>query len=152
MLRATLVRGARERAPMIRFPDRKAPKPKHEPHPHPDAPEAIQKDFARFREVLESGPHFDASKLKPFSLKDFEPKSPSKSSSGSAKDAVEHLFDLPERYWNTPSLRFSEKEMDAIQVRMTSSHPSRVARLCWIDVASDRMLSPPWRVGSYLTT
>lgn len=66
--------------------------------------------------MLESGPHFDASKLKPFSLSDFAPKAPSKSSSGSSKDAVDQIYDLPARYWNTPSLRFSEAEMDAIQV------------------------------------
>ncbi|SHO78610.1 Uncharacterized protein MSYG_2957 [Malassezia sympodialis ATCC 42132] len=115
MLRATLVRGARARSPMISFPDRKAPKPSHEPQPHPDAPADIQKDFARFREVLESGPHFDASKLKPFSLSDFAPKAPSKSSSSISKDAVDQVFDLPARYWNTPSLRLSEAEMDAVQ-------------------------------------
>ncbi|WFD23760.1 t-SNARE affecting a late Golgi compartment protein 2 [Malassezia equina] len=115
MLRATLALGASVRTPMIRFPDRKAPKPKHEPKPHPDAPADIQNDFSRFREVLESGPHFDASKLKPFSLSDFEPKPAAKSSSGGAKEAVDQIFDLPARYWNTPSLRFSEAEMDAIQ-------------------------------------
>lgn len=66
--------------------------------------------------MLESGPHFDASKLKPFSLSDFAPKAPSKSSSSISKDAVDQVFDLPARYWNTPSLRLSEAEMDAVQV------------------------------------
>ncbi|WFD20115.1 t-SNARE affecting a late Golgi compartment protein 2 [Malassezia caprae] len=151
MLRASLVRSARVRTPMIRFPDRKSPKPKHEPKPHPDAPADIQNDFARFREVLESGPHFDASKLKPFSLNDFAPKAPAKSSGGSSENAVDQIFDLPARYWNTPSLRFSEAEMDAIQSNALSTpllHDEPSSDVYFDDVrdevALDVSLPPVW--------
>ena len=62
--------------------------------------------------MLESGPHYDPSKLKPFSLDS------GKSASGQtdSRDAVTTVFDLPRRFWDTPALRMSPAEMDAIQV------------------------------------
>ncbi|EDP43319.1 hypothetical protein MGL_2329 [Malassezia globosa CBS 7966] len=111
MLRPSLVRAARAHKPMIKFPDRRAPKPEHKPQPHPDAPEDIANNFEQFRQVLESGPHYDPSKLKPFSLDS------GKSASGQtgSRDAVTTVFDLPRRFWDTPALRMSPAEMDAIQ-------------------------------------
>lgn len=87
----------------------------HSVEPHPSAPAEIVKDFARFQEVRESGPHFDPAKLKPFSLHDEKPKA--SGSSGASKNAVDSLFDLPPRFWNTPAMRMSSAEMDAVQVR-----------------------------------
>lgn len=38
----------------------------HTPHPHPAAPSEIAEKFESFQKTLESGPHFDANKLKDF--------------------------------------------------------------------------------------
>lgn len=115
MLRPTLIRAAHVHKPLIRFPDRRAPKTPHDPQPHPSAPEEVAKNFDNFRKILETGPHFDPAKLKPFSLESSQPKAGGSASSSAKADAVDTLFDLPPRFWNTPSMRMSPAEMDAVQ-------------------------------------
>lgn len=90
----------------------------HDPQPHPSAPEEVAKNFDNFRKILETGPHFDPAKLKPFSLESSQPKAGGSASSSAKADAVDTLFDLPPRFWNTPSMRMSPAEMDAVQVRV----------------------------------
>ena len=90
----------------------------HDPQPHPSAPEEVAKNFDNFRKIFETGPHFDPAKLKPFSLESSAPKAGGSASSSAKADAVDTLFDLPPRFWNTPSMRMSPAEMDAVQVRV----------------------------------
>lgn len=131
MIRTTLARAAGVRTPMMRFPDRRAPKGKcsclyterHEPHPHPDAPAEVAENFAHFKKMFDTGPHFDAAKLE-------ELKVSNQTQASSAE--VNSVYDLPPRFWNTPSLRWSPEEMSAVMVRAPYS-PSLVARQCLIN-------------------
>ncbi|CCF48741.1 hypothetical protein NDA11_007223 [Ustilago hordei] len=118
MLR-TLIRRAHVHKPGFRFPDRKAPKGEHVPHPHPAAPEKIASSFDHFQKVFASGPHFHPEKLQQES---------SQSSAGSSKggsgllgnvdmngrEVAEDIHLLPEKFWRTPALTFSEEEMEAV--------------------------------------
>ncbi|KAJ9476216.1 hypothetical protein PHBOTO_006290 [Pseudozyma hubeiensis] len=117
MLR-TLVRRAHVHKPGFRFPDRKAPKETHTPHPHPAAPSSIVSSFDHFQKVFASGPHFHPEKLS-------SPQSSSSESSSSGsgllgnvdmndREVAEDIHLLPERFWRTPALTFSDAEMDAI--------------------------------------
>lgn len=80
----------------------------HEPHPHPDAPPEIAKDFDNFRKTFETGPHFNPDKVVKPDVSSGEQDAISGSSS---------VFDLPSRFWDTPSMRYSPMEMEAINVR-----------------------------------
>jgi small subunit ribosomal protein YMR-31 len=85
-----------------------------EPHPHPEAPKEVAKEFKHFQEVFNSGPHFYPEKLA--SNKSSSSPSSSPSSSESAADVAEDLHDLPRRFWQTASLTIGEREMEAINV------------------------------------
>ncbi|CBQ71441.1 conserved hypothetical protein [Sporisorium reilianum SRZ2] len=117
MLR-TLVRRAHVHKPGFRFPDRKAPKEAHTPHPHPAAPSSIVSSFDHFQKVFASGPHFHPEKLQ-------QPSSQSSQSGASAsgllgnvdmngREVAEDVHLLPERFWRTPALAFSDAEMEAV--------------------------------------
>lgn len=82
----------------------------HQAGPHPSAPQDIADDFPRLRKLFESGPHFDASKLKPIVTS-------SSTTPSASPDAVDDLHELPRRFWDTPVIRWSEPELDAVQVR-----------------------------------
>ncbi|EST06771.1 Ribosomal protein S36, mitochondrial [Kalmanozyma brasiliensis GHG001] len=115
MLR-TLVRRAHVHKPGFRFPDRKAPKESHTPHPHPAAPSSIVESFDHFQKVFSSGPHFHPEKLQ----------SQSGDNSGSkgsgllgdvdmqGREVAEDVHLLPERFWRTPALQFSDEEIEAV--------------------------------------
>ncbi|GAK67610.1 uncharacterized protein PAN0_019d5838 [Moesziomyces antarcticus] len=110
MLR-TLVRRAHVHKPGFRFPDRKAPKQSHTPHPHPEAPASVVSSFEHFQKVFSSGPHFHPEKLQ----------SQQATTSGqqqgvdmNGREAAEDIHLLPERFWKTPALAFSPEEMDAV--------------------------------------
>lgn len=91
----------------------------HVPHPHPAAPEKIASSFDHFQKVFASSPHFHPEKLQQES---------SQSSAGSSKggsgllgnvdmngrEVAEDIHLLPERFWRTPALTFSEEEMEAV--------------------------------------
>ena len=91
----------------------------HVPHPHPAAPEKIASSFDHFQKVFASGPHFHPEKLQQES---------SQSSAGSSKggsgllgnvdmngrEVAEDIHLLPEKFWRTPALTFSEEEMEAV--------------------------------------
>ncbi|TKY86980.1 hypothetical protein EX895_003657 [Sporisorium graminicola] len=118
MLR-TLVRRAHVHKPGFRFPDRKAPKEAHTPHPHPAAPSNIASSFDHFQKVFASGPHFHPEKLQQSSPS----QSQSQQTSGSGllgnvdmndREVAEDVHLLPERFWRTPALAFSDAEMEAI--------------------------------------
>ncbi|SPO31470.1 uncharacterized protein UTRI_06600 [Ustilago trichophora] len=110
MLR-TLVRRAHVHKQGFRFPDRRAPK---------EAPPAIASSFDHFQKVFASGPHFHPEKLQ---------KQPSSSSSSSSsqtasgllgnvdmngREVAEDVHLLPERFWRTSALVFSEAEIEAV--------------------------------------
>ncbi|WFD40338.1 uncharacterized protein MJAP1_003324 [Malassezia japonica] len=105
MFRTTLVRAARAHKPSITFPNRRAQQETHEPHPHPDAPPEIAKDFDNFRKTFESGPHFNPDKVV---------KPDVSSGEQDAISGASSVFDLPPRFWDTPSMRYSPVEMEAI--------------------------------------
>ncbi|KAJ1021916.1 hypothetical protein NDA16_003678 [Ustilago loliicola] len=114
MLR-TLIRRAHVHKPGFRFPDRKAPKGEHVPHPHPAAPEKIASSFDHFQKVFASGPHFHPEKLQQQSSQT------SSSASGllgnvdmNGREVAEDVHLLPERFWRTPALVFSEEEIEAV--------------------------------------
>lgn len=98
----------------------------HKPHPHPAAPSSIVSSFDHFQKVFASGPHFHPEKLS-------SPQSSSSSESGSSgsgllgdvdmndREVAEDIHLLPERFWRTPALTFSEAEMDAIMVSIFDS-------------------------------
>ena len=100
----------------------------HSPHPHPAAPSDIRDAFSSFQEKLASGPHFDKAALQPVEALAKggqvggtggaapSGNEPGTGGAAAASNAVEDVFDLPERFWNTPSLRWEEKEMDAVMV------------------------------------
>ncbi|WFD31752.1 hypothetical protein MSPP1_002791 [Malassezia sp. CBS 17886] len=102
MFQTTLVRAAGARTPLIRFPDRRAPREPHAPHAHPAAPPEVVATYEQFQDFRASGPHFDPEKLQP------------SGGTGAAAGAVADLHELPERFWNTRSLRWSAEEMDAV--------------------------------------
>jgi small subunit ribosomal protein YMR-31 len=88
----------------------------HSPHPHPAAPSDIRDAFSSFQEKLASGPHFDKAALQPVEALAKGGQVGGTGGAAAASNAVEDVFDLPERFWNTPSLRWEEKEMDAVMV------------------------------------
>lgn len=96
----------------------------HVPHPHPAAPPKVVESFSHFQEVFESGPHFNPEKLKAAS----SPSSETQSSSGSGliqvdmtgREVAEDVHLLPERFWKTPALMFSDEEMEAVMVSLHS--------------------------------
>ncbi|UZJ54477.1 hypothetical protein CBS101457_003797 [Exobasidium rhododendri] len=120
MFRRTLIRHAQEaRKPMIRFPDRKQTAHKQEEqHPHPEAPKQVVENFGHFKEVFDSGPHFHPEKLEASSSSSSSSPSSSSSSAPSAGkgggEIFEDLHELPQRFWQTPSLVMGQIEMDAI--------------------------------------
>lgn len=90
----------------------------HTPHPHPAAPSSIVESFDHFQKVFSSGPHFHPEKLQ-------QPSSSSSSSSGSGllgnvdmngREVAEDVHLLPERFWRTPALQFSDEEIEAVMV------------------------------------
>lgn len=109
MLRPTLVRLAHTYKPMMRFPDRKAPKESHAPRPHPDAPQEIVENFDHYKKLHDSGPHFDPEKL----VKHGGAEGAAQGEPVAA-DETSTIYDLPSRFWDTPSLRWSPAEMEAI--------------------------------------
>lgn len=56
--------------------------------------------FDHFRKVFETGPHFDPSKRAP-----------------AAPGIVDDLHQLPRQFWDTPALRWSNEELEAVMVR-----------------------------------
>ena len=76
----------------------------HEPKPHPDAPKDIAENFDHYKKLHDTGPHFNPDKL--------EQQNASQGESQASEEAS-NLFDLPPRFWNTPSLRWSPAEMEA---------------------------------------
>lgn len=150
MIRTTLVRASHAYKPMMRFPDRKAPKGRcarltaesHEPKPHPDAPKEVADNFDHYKKLHDSGPHFNPEKLEQSGAVDLGPVS------GDEKSTV---FDLPPRFWNTPSLRWSPMEVDAINVcamadavwRCDATGPVKVAELCSVELSTNTTRVPP---------
>lgn len=109
----------------------------HTPHPHPAAPSEIADQFSSFQKTLESGPHFDANKLKDFKVLAAETAYPvgavqaqgpvqsgaldPKTAGGEGATSQQHhvaedLHDLPPRFWKTPTLLLEEVEMEAVMV------------------------------------
>ncbi|PWN43465.1 hypothetical protein IE81DRAFT_322321 [Ceraceosorus guamensis] len=121
LARATPRVAAQHYKPSISFPDRKAPKDKHEPHAHPAAPTDISSNFSHFQEVFSSGPHFNPDKIQDISSLAENPRAEGEGVAGSqgkaaklAEGTVEDLHKLPKRFWDTPSLRWNEDELEAI--------------------------------------
>lgn len=96
----------------------------HVPHPHPAAPEKIASSFDHFQKVFASGPHFHPEKLQ---SQNSNSGSSNSSSSGSGKasgllanvdmkgrEVAQDIHLLPERFWRTPALVFSEEEIEAV--------------------------------------
>ncbi|WFD03174.1 t-SNARE affecting a late Golgi compartment protein 2 [Malassezia obtusa] len=131
MIRTTLVRASHAYKPMMRFPDRKAPKESHEPKPHPDAPKEVADNFDHYKKLHDSGPHFNPEKLEQSGAVDLGPVS------GDEKSTV---FDLPPRFWNTPSLRWSPMEVDAINGGSSTSYYTPASAKAPIGVTRSRTL------------
>ena len=95
----------------------------HKPHPHPEAPAAVAQSFDHFQKVFASGPHFHPEKLQSASSSSSSSTSASSQASGllgnvdmNGREAAEDIHLLPERFWRTSALVFSEAEMDAVMV------------------------------------
>ncbi|KAN0062341.1 hypothetical protein ACQY0O_005223 [Thecaphora frezii] len=122
----TLVRRAHVHKPGFRFPNRKAPREAHVPHPHPAAPANIVSNFDKFQQTYESGPHFDPSKLLHAPSSSSFSAAPSRSSSSSSgllanvsmsgREVAEDTHLLPERFWRTPALVLGEEEMESVML------------------------------------
>lgn len=98
----------------------------HAPRPHPDAPQEIVENFDHYKKLHDSGPHFDPEKLvKHGAAEGVAQGEPV------AADETSTIYDLPSRFWDTPALRWSPAEMEAINVCHTHSR-SRAARRCWM--------------------
>lgn len=111
----------------------------HTPHPHPAAPSNIVSSFDHFQKVFASGPHFHPEKLQQQSSSSQTSTSSSSSGGGSSgllgdvdmndREVAQDVHLLPERFWRTPALIFSEAEMEAVMVSI-SDCAERVNRLC----------------------
>ncbi|EPQ25685.1 uncharacterized protein PFL1_06757 [Pseudozyma flocculosa PF-1] len=125
----TLVRRAHVHKPGFRFPDRKAPKEAHVPHPHPAAPPNVADNFQKFQQAYESGPHFDPSKLNDTASASASSSSSSSAAGGagsssgllgnismSGREVAEDTHLLPERFWRTPALVLGDEEMESIML------------------------------------
>ncbi|PWN53922.1 hypothetical protein IE53DRAFT_383557 [Violaceomyces palustris] len=124
MFRPSLIRSAHVHKPSFRFPDRKAPKQPHTPHPHPAAPPSVVEKFQDFQKTLASGPHFFPEKLVQASSSAAQPQPGALASAVSGdREVAEDVHLLPERFWKTHALLFEEAEMEAVMVSIECSSP-----------------------------
>lgn len=104
----------------------------HTPHPHPAAPSNIVSSFDHFQKVFASGPHFHPEKLEQPSSSNSASSPRSGSGSGllgnvdmNGREVAEDIHLLPERFWKTPALAFSDAEMEAVMVSYGSRKGKR---------------------------